>query len=48
VIVRIAREVPNAQFAFLGVPTAPLTEIFSARLGAKFAAAGKAVADAHG
>ncbi len=40
VIVRIAREVPNAQFAFLGVPTAPLTEIFSARLGAKFAAAG--------
>jgi predicted O-linked N-acetylglucosamine transferase (SPINDLY family) len=40
VIVRIAREVPNAQFAFLGVPTAPLTEIFSTRLGGKFAAAG--------
>jgi len=44
VIVRIARAVPNAQFAFLGLPTAPLTEIFSARLGAKFAAASIAFA----
>jgi predicted O-linked N-acetylglucosamine transferase (SPINDLY family) len=39
-IVRIAAQVPNAQFAFLGVPGAPLTQIFLTRLKAKFAAAG--------
>ena len=39
-IVRIAAQVPNAQFAFLGVPGAPLTQIFSTRLKAKFVAAG--------
>ena len=38
-VVRIAALVPNAQFAFLGVPGAPLTQIFAARLKAKFAAA---------